>query len=938
MKVGTATARSITIVVWNRAQAVSDGRWRTLDSRALHPWVVALSELHVGLVEDLMTQRFGVAWQQTTAIAGRVAKREIEGVGPDLVAEFSRPTLAIEALITKKVAEAEKVKGRALSDDEMGVIHRQAWRETRQKKAHRSLAEMTGEWAERARPWVGDQPTSWVASLAGRSDLPVLRSDDLTQAVLADVARAAMAARSESTSVFTPANIYADMERQLHGVLFAPGERAQVAERAVELALGMAVKLTPPELSHVPQRFRAPDGTNQFAPAHTWQYSTADLLAAEARLLDAGRDSSGPVASYGTVAQICEQPLPGRDYALGADQAVAVEQIATSGRVSDLLLGPAGTGKSTTLAGLRAVWEAEHGAGSVKGLAPSASAAATLADELGMATENTAKWLAELDRETSRLAEAQRLQALAERLPVALSGPLTERVAELEAEIGRWQLKPGELVVVDEASLAGTFALDRLSTQARHAGAKVLLVGDFAQLGAVGAGGAFSMLVEDREMPAELSEVHRFHEPWEKQASTGLQAGSASAIDAYLRHGRVAGGDRDEMLAACYRGWKADVEAGQDRFVVTATDQDGSMTVRRLDGEGQVVLPAGYVAGHVELGYATSAHGAQGQTVGTAHALVSSAMTREALYVAATRARESNRLYVDVEPQPPGAEMDHGRPEVLDARDVLVAIAARKGAERSAHQARAVAWEKATSFEQLVREHQSLVAADSAPRWEAVLERSGLPADVLAQLRRSGEWDDLLGTMRTAAEVGADVEAVLARLVTAPRTGGEQDEAARLRRGLQRSAQAIGRGPRKQVDMVAGLVPRAGQLDDRDMARAVAEREDAIVRRARDLAEAAVRTGANWAKPFGVPPSRPVVAEAWRDRLSVIAAYRDRWSITTGSTLGDMADIGSFAQAAHRNRARQAVEEASQLAGFWPQTPGTGHSDPGVGAQTGVDI
>jgi hypothetical protein len=110
MKVGTATARSITIVVWNRAQAVSDGRWRTLDSRALHPWVVALSELHVGLVEDLMTQRFGVAWQQTTAIAGRVAKREIEGVGPDLVAEFSRPTLAIEALITKRWPKPKRSK------------------------------------------------------------------------------------------------------------------------------------------------------------------------------------------------------------------------------------------------------------------------------------------------------------------------------------------------------------------------------------------------------------------------------------------------------------------------------------------------------------------------------------------------------------------------------------------------------------------------------------------------------------------------------------------------------------------------------------------------------------------------------------------------------------------------------------------------------------
>ena len=46
------------------------------------------------------------------------------------------------------------------------------------------------------------------------------------------------------------------------------------------------------------------------------------------------------------------------------------------------------------------------------------------------------------------------------------------------------------------------------------------------------------------------------------------------------------------------------------------------MTVRRLDGDGEVVLPPAYVAEHVELGYATSVHSAQGQTVGTAHALV----------------------------------------------------------------------------------------------------------------------------------------------------------------------------------------------------------------------------------------------------------------------------------------------------------------------------
>jgi hypothetical protein len=336
-----------------------------------------------------MTQRFGVAWRETNAIAGRVAKREVEGVTPDLVAEFSRRTLAIEAVIAEKAAELEAARGRAPTSDELGVVHRAAWRETRLKKAHRSVAEMTADWCERARPWVGDDPTSWVASLAGRSDLPALRADDLTDSMLSDVARAALFARAEKSSVFTQANLFADVERQLHGVLFAPDERTKVSERAVEAALGMAVKLSPPELAHVPAVFRAPDGTSQFAPATTWQYSTAELLEAEAHLLDAGRDRSGPVVSYGTVARVCEQPLPGRTYSMGADQAVAVEQIATSGRVCDLLVGPAGTGKTTALAGLLAAWEGEHGAGSVKGLAPSAAAAANLGTELGIATENT---------------------------------------------------------------------------------------------------------------------------------------------------------------------------------------------------------------------------------------------------------------------------------------------------------------------------------------------------------------------------------------------------------------------------------------------------------------------------------------------------------------------------------------------------------------------
>ena len=437
----------------------------------------------------------------------------------------------------------------------------------------------------------------------------------------------------------------------------------------------------------------------------------------------------------------------------------------------------------------------------------------------------------------------------------------------------RWQLGPGDLLLVDEASLAGTFALDRLAAQARRSGAKVLLVGDLAQLGAVGAGGAFSMLVDDRETPPELSEARRFAEAWERRASAELRAGSPGAVDAYLGHGRVAEGNRDEMLAACYAAWKADVEAGKsslmlavdnatvaelnrlarservaagqvaeqglalsdgsvagvgdvvvarhndrhlrladgewvrnrDRFVVTATHQDGAMTVRAMDGDGEVVLPAGYVAEHVELGYAGTVFSAQGRTVATAHALVGVGMTREALYVAATRAREANRLYVDVEPEPAGAEMAHGQAERLSAREVLVAVASRRGADLSAHQTMASEWAKAAGFDQLVKEHQSLVAAAMAQRWESALDGAGLAGDVLAQARQSPEWAGLLSALRDAEDRGLDVGSALPELAKLP-VSPTEDAAALLRARLR----SLGEADRRELAAPPGPGGRPG--------------------------------------------------------------------------------------------------------------------------------
>ena len=188
------------------------------------------------------------------------------------------------------------------------------------------------------------------------------------------------------------------------GVRFAsPDERIAVAERTADLALAQSLLVSAPELHHTPERLRRADGSSRFRAKGHEVYTTATLLEAEARLLEAGRQVGGPAASMGIVASVTGTDLPGRHHRLSIDQALAVEQIATSGRSLDVLVGPAGTGKSTTMAGLRAVWEAEHGAGSVLGLAPSAAAAEVLAEELGIDTENTAKWLYEHRREAERL-------------------------------------------------------------------------------------------------------------------------------------------------------------------------------------------------------------------------------------------------------------------------------------------------------------------------------------------------------------------------------------------------------------------------------------------------------------------------------------------------------------------------------------------------------
>jgi ATP-dependent exoDNAse (exonuclease V) alpha subunit len=585
--------------------------------------------------------------------------------------------------------------------------------------------------------------------------------------MLRETATVVLARVGERRATFTRANLLAEAFRQVQGVRFAtPADRVAIAERVATLAVDQAVRLSPPGPRLEPDQLRRPDGTSRLRPVNSARYATAEVVAAEDHLLAAGQDLTGPRVDPALVDALRGWTPPNARHPLTAEQADAVAAVITSGRSLDVLVGAAGTGKSTTMAAVVAAWESAHGSGSVTGLAPSAAAADVLADAVGIPTENTAKWISENRRSGDR---GHALDSYEARLRWAYPSVETRALqqayrAALE-EHNRWVLGPGRLVIVDEASLAGTIDLDHITGHARAVGAKVLLVGDPAQLSPVAAGGAFRLLVDARgaEVPS-LTEVHRFTHAWEAEASLELRAGHTRVAKTYVEHGRVDSGRRDEVLDRLFAGWLADHQAGKvslmvagdaanvadlnsrartrrvaagdvephgvttrdgerigvgdvivtrlnrrslaagagwvkngDDWHVTAAATDGSLTVTRPDGTGRTLLPADYVRDHVELGYATTAHRAQGRTVDTAHAYVSTATTRETLYVMATRGRDTNRLYVDTAPDTCDSDIEAAPDHALDAGDVLRHAISTSAADLSAHHTENAEYESAAT-------------------------------------------------------------------------------------------------------------------------------------------------------------------------------------------------------------------------------------------------
>jgi conjugative relaxase-like TrwC/TraI family protein len=933
------------LVVSNKVFTLLDQRWRSLDSRPVHASVTGLSAHYNALLADGLTRELGIEWELRQRGADRNPQWEIAGVPEELIGEFSSRSREIDIEKDRLIAEYRAAHGRMPSEKKIVELRAQATLATRPPKQIRSLADLADDWRQRAGERLGGDPAAWVASLVDAAMTDPLRVEDVPLAAVQAIGGDVVAKVSEKRSTWTHWNLMAEASRQTMDLRFATTtDREAVLAMVVDAAREVSVSLTPPELAISPAAFRRPVGTSVFRPKHSVKYSSVAVLDAEARLLQRAEATTAP---SGGVPQLSR--VAGSAEKLSIEQQAAIESIAASGRLVDVLVGPAGAGKTTTMRALREVWIAEHGPGSVVGLAPSATAAQALADDLGIACDNTAKWLHEHDRDNP----AYRLQA-------------------------------GQLVIVDEATLAGTRTLDRLTSIAAPAGAKVLLVGDPHQLQSVDAGGAFALLVDRRTDPPALSEIHRFTHDWERAASVQLSRGDVEVITTYAREDRIREGDTATMLDAAYEAWRTDTQAGcatilvtesthavrtlneraraerlategasdghevrladgvrasvgdlvisrrndrtlrtmssgwvknGDRWRITDIRKDGSIVVRRLDPRGNrrrgsTVLPADYVGECVDLGYAITAHRAQGVTVDTAHVVVSASTTRENLYVSMTRGRDVNTAYVALD-QPDDSHTTP-EPDGLTARTVLYGVLQRSGANLSANQTIDAEYTAYGGIARLAAELETQAADAQRDRFADLLRRSGLTADQHEAAVESTAFGPLTAALRRAEAYHHDLERLIPRIVAQHELDDADDIAAVLRYRLDQAVSQAPRGKRGVPPrLIAGLIPEPlGTMSDEDR-QAIAERKKLIEARARALAEQDLVAREPWTRRVGTPPVDRDERERWLGALTTVAAYRDRYAITSNQPAGGGA--ANDAQRADRQRALRAARIAAAI-------------------------
>ncbi|MGQ0407849.1 MobF family relaxase [Leucobacter sp. W1153] len=361
--------------------------------------------------------------------------------------------------------------------------------------------------------------------------------------------------------------------------------------------------------------------------------------------------------------------------------------------------GAAGAGKTTMLA--TAIRATKYRGGRVRVVAPTKRAAEVAHQELGVPAESVASlvyahgWRWNADSVWTRLA-------------IGDTDPMTGATYTGPPQAA--QLHRGERIVVDEAGMLDQDTALALFTVAAETGATLALVGDRAQLPAVGRGGVLDLAAHIRGCTFDMAEVHRFANPayaevtvrmrdrrnpaqvfdqlrdlglirlhgdadeLREHLATSRQDGEAvtvasndeaARLNDRIRHERAraslvddtttaSGSDglsvgRGDLIQTRKNSTDLGV-ANRQQWIVQRVEQDGSLWVRDAHSnrkrEHSIHLPAEYVCEHAHLSYAATAYGAQGVTVPASHTVLGEQMGGAVVYVGMTRGRNENTLHV----------------------------------------------------------------------------------------------------------------------------------------------------------------------------------------------------------------------------------------------------------------------------------------------------
>lgn len=615
------------VVVGNLTEA--EGRWSALDARHLYRHAKTASYLYQAALRAQLTKRLGVQW---TVVTNGTA--DVLGVPRQVIEHFSRRRaeilehMAARGLNSARAAQVATLETRRRK--ELGVPV------DRLRADWRARAEEHGFGADQLRDLMTrterfpEEQLSFV-----RDAVDGLALDELTR----------------EASTFDRRDVLrAWAARQRAGARVAEIEQAADAW----LASDTATPLEPCREGPWERRF-----------------STPQMLETEQELLRTAvaRRREGA----GLVSQTTIDGILATRSELSDEQAAMVRSLTTSGDGVQVVRAAAGTGKTYALDVARQAWEADGLR--VFGCALSARAAVELRDQAGIDTSTVARLqldlrhgygltpnsvlvvdeagtvgtrdLAELARHADQTGAKLLLVGDDRQLPEIEAGGafrgLASRLGAVELREVRRQVEAWDRTALNElreGRIEGWLETYREHERIRGAhdaaGTRAQLVEDWHAARCASPNQDSVMIAHRRSDVADLNDRAR-----KRLRAAGLlpEDGLEVGQDDYCV------GDR---VIACRNDARTRLANGM-RGTVAAIDRQRRGLSVAFDGGFELDIQAGYLDdGHLEHGYAMTAHRAQGTTVDRAFVLGSDELYREWGYTALTRHREEARFYVNL--------------------------------------------------------------------------------------------------------------------------------------------------------------------------------------------------------------------------------------------------------------------------------------------------